>query len=76
MTVTPSRTMTPEEALDAARELAPRLRERAEATEAARQAHQPVVLGAVAQQLYQAMSQRGEGGKDFSAIINSYRKPQ
>jgi 3-hydroxyisobutyrate dehydrogenase len=46
------------------------------ATEAARQAHQPVVLGAVAQQLYQAMSQRGEGGKDFSAIINSYRKPQ
>jgi len=46
------------------------------ATEAARQAHQPVMLGAVAQQLYQAMSQRGEGGKDFSAIINSYRKPQ
>jgi 3-hydroxyisobutyrate dehydrogenase len=45
------------------------------ATEAARQAHQPVVLGAVAQQLYQAMSQRGDGGKDFSAIINSYRKP-
>ena len=35
-----------------------------------------VVLGAVAQQLYQAMSLRGEGGKDFSAIINSYRKPQ
>ncbi|WP_339533295.1 3-hydroxyisobutyrate dehydrogenase [Pseudomonas mucidolens] len=46
------------------------------ATEAARQVHQPVVLGAVAQQLYQSMSQRGEGGKDFSAIINSYRKPQ
>ena len=46
------------------------------ATEAARQAHQPVVLGAVAQQLYQAMSLRGEGGKDFSAIINGYRKPQ
>ncbi len=46
------------------------------ATEAARQAHQPVILGAVAQQLYQAMSQRGEGGKDFSAIINSYRKPK
>ena len=45
------------------------------ATEAARQAHQPVVMGAVAQQLYQAMSLRGEGGKDFSAIINSYRKP-
>ena len=46
------------------------------ATEAARQAHQPVVLGAVAQQLYQAMSLHGEGGKDFSAIINSYRKPE
>ena len=46
------------------------------ATEAARQAHQPVVMGAVAQQLCQAMSLRGEGGKDFSAIINSYRKPQ
>jgi 3-hydroxyisobutyrate dehydrogenase len=46
------------------------------ATEAARRAHQPVVLGAVAQQLYQAMSLRGEGGNDFSAIINSYRKPQ
>ena len=46
------------------------------ATEAARQVHQPVILGAVAQQLYQSMSQRGEGGKDFSAIINSYRKPK
>ena len=46
------------------------------ATAAARQAHQPVVMGAVAQQLYQSMSLRGEGGKDFSAIINSYRKPQ
>ena len=45
------------------------------ATEAARQAHQPVVMGAVAQQLYQAMSLRGEGGLDFSAIVNSYRKP-
>ncbi len=46
------------------------------ATEAARQAKQPVILGAVAQQLYQSMSLRGEGGKDFSAIINSYRKPK
>jgi 3-hydroxyisobutyrate dehydrogenase len=45
------------------------------ATEAARVAHQPVILGAVAQQLYQAMSLRGDGGKDFSAIIESYRKP-
>lgn len=46
------------------------------ATEAARQARQPVILGAVAQQLYQAMSLRGEGGKDFSAIIEAYRKPE
>lgn len=46
------------------------------ATEAARVAHQPVILGAMAQQLYQAMSLRGEGGKDFSAIIESYRKPE
>ncbi|MEG1039713.1 3-hydroxyisobutyrate dehydrogenase [Pseudomonas sp. NUPR-001] len=46
------------------------------ATEAARQAHQPVILGAVAQQLYQAMSLRGDGGKDFSAIVESYRKPE
>ncbi|MCJ2371337.1 3-hydroxyisobutyrate dehydrogenase [Pseudomonas sp. RGM 3321] len=44
------------------------------ATEAARAAHQPVILGAVAQQLYQAMSLRGDGGKDFSAIIEGYRK--
>ncbi|NAT16847.1 3-hydroxyisobutyrate dehydrogenase [Pseudomonas syringae pv. actinidifoliorum] len=44
------------------------------ATEAARVAHQPVILGAIAQQLYQAMSLRGDGGKDFSAIIEGYRK--
>ncbi|BCS46719.1 3-hydroxyisobutyrate dehydrogenase [Pseudomonas amygdali pv. tabaci str. ATCC 11528] len=43
------------------------------ATEAARAAHQPVILGAVAQQLYQAMGLRGDGGKDFSAIIEGYR---
>jgi 3-hydroxyisobutyrate dehydrogenase len=46
------------------------------ATEAARAAHQPVILGALAQQLYQSMSQRGEGGKDFSAIIEGYRKAE
>jgi 3-hydroxyisobutyrate dehydrogenase len=46
------------------------------ATEAARAAHQPVILGALAQQLYQAMSQRGEGGKDFSAIVEGYRKAE
>lgn len=42
------------------------------ATEAARLAQQPVLLGALAQQLFQAMSQRGEGGRDFSAIIEGY----
>ncbi|MDB5984592.1 MAG: mmsB [Pseudomonas sp.] len=46
------------------------------ATEAARVAHQPVILGAMAQQLYQAMSLRGDGGKDFSAIIEGYRKAE
>jgi len=46
------------------------------ATEAARQAGQPVILGAVAQQLYQAMSLRGEGGLDFSAIVKGYQKPR
>ncbi|EPJ84036.1 3-hydroxyisobutyrate dehydrogenase [Pseudomonas sp. CFII64] len=50
------------------------LKDLALATEAARTAHQPVILGAVAQQLYQAMSLRGDGGKDFSAIIEGYRK--
>ena len=45
------------------------------ATEAAKQAHQPVILGAVAQQLYQAMSLRGDGGLDFSAIVKAYQRP-
>ncbi|HEY0288938.1 MAG TPA: 3-hydroxyisobutyrate dehydrogenase [Pseudomonas sp.] len=44
------------------------------ATEAAKVAHQPVILGAIAQQLYQAMSLRGDGGKDFSAIVEGYLK--
>lgn len=44
------------------------------ATEAAKQVRQPVILGAVAQQLYQAFSAQGHGGLDFSAIINQYRK--
>jgi 3-hydroxyisobutyrate dehydrogenase len=43
--------------------------------DAARQANQSVVLGQVAQQLYQKMSAQGHGNKDFSAIINLYRKP-
>jgi len=44
------------------------------ATEAARQVKQPVLLGALAQQLYQSFSQHGGGGMDFSAIIGLYRK--
>ncbi|MBD9399381.1 3-hydroxyisobutyrate dehydrogenase [Pseudomonas sp. PDM11] len=46
------------------------------ATEAARQIKQPVILGALAQQLYQRFSCDGHGGLDFSAIITSYLKPQ
>jgi 3-hydroxyisobutyrate dehydrogenase len=45
------------------------------ATDAAKQAKQPVVLGAVAQQLYQTLSAQGSGAKDFSAIINLFKKP-
>ncbi|UVE19426.1 3-hydroxyisobutyrate dehydrogenase [Pseudomonas sp. LS44] len=44
------------------------------ATESAKQARQPVMLGALAQQLYQGFSQQGHGALDFSAIINLYRK--
>lgn len=44
------------------------------ASEAAKQARQPVILGALAQQLYQTFSAQGHGGLDFSAIINLYRK--
>ncbi|MEQ7920656.1 3-hydroxyisobutyrate dehydrogenase [Xanthomonas sp. WHRI 1810A] len=46
------------------------------ATDAAKVAHQPVILGAVAQQLFQAMSLRGDGGKDFSAIVEGYLEQQ
>lgn len=44
------------------------------ASEAAKQVRQPVILGALAQQLYQSFSAQGNGGLDFSAIINMYRK--
>ncbi|MCU1724218.1 3-hydroxyisobutyrate dehydrogenase [Pseudomonas sp. 5P_5.1_Bac1] len=44
------------------------------ATEAARQIGQPVLLGGLAQQIYQSFSTQGNGGMDFSAIINSYRR--
>lgn len=43
------------------------------ATEAAKFAKQPVVLGAVAQQLYQLFSSQGSGKLDFSAIINLHK---
>lgn len=46
------------------------------ATEAARQVQQPVMLGALAHQLYQAMSQRGDGGLDFSAVVKAYIGPE
>jgi 3-hydroxyisobutyrate dehydrogenase len=39
------------------------------AVDAARSAKQPLALGALAQQLYQMMSARGDGSMDFSAII-------
>ncbi|MEN0106569.1 MAG: 3-hydroxyisobutyrate dehydrogenase [Pseudomonas sp.] len=42
------------------------------ATEAAKQAQQPVLLGALAQQLYQQFSAAGHGELDFSAIIQLY----
>jgi 3-hydroxyisobutyrate dehydrogenase len=46
------------------------------ATDAAKVAHQPVILGALAHQLYQAMILRGDGDKDFSAVIEGYRKKE
>jgi 3-hydroxyisobutyrate dehydrogenase len=46
------------------------------AVDAARQAKQPVLLGALAQQLYQSMSMQGLGGLDFSAIIKMYGKEE
>jgi 3-hydroxyisobutyrate dehydrogenase len=44
------------------------------ATDAAKQARQPVMLGAVAQQLYQMLSAQGSGGLDFSAIIKLFQQ--
>jgi 3-hydroxyisobutyrate dehydrogenase len=45
------------------------------ATDAAKQAKQPVAMGALAHQLYQLLSSHGAGGQDFSAIINLLKKP-
>src|SRR6201996_6928495 len=44
------------------------------ANDAAKSVHQPVYLGALAQQLYQTMSANGSGTLDFSAVIKLYRK--
>ncbi|SAK57168.1 3-hydroxyisobutyrate dehydrogenase [Caballeronia hypogeia] len=44
------------------------------AVDAARGAKQPVFMGALAQQMYQSMSQQGHGGLDFSGIIKLYAK--
>ncbi|GAA5234395.1 3-hydroxyisobutyrate dehydrogenase [Verticiella sediminum] len=44
------------------------------ATEAARQAGQPVHLGALAQQLYQWFAANGHAAEDFSAIVKLYEQ--
>ena len=43
-------------------------------TDAAKSAKQPVMLGALAQQIYQKHSADGNGGKDFSSVILQYMK--
>ncbi len=43
-------------------------------TDAAKQAKHPVMLGALAQQIYQKHSIDGNGAKDFSSIILQYMK--
>jgi 3-hydroxyisobutyrate dehydrogenase len=44
-------------------------------TDAAKSARHPVMLGALAQQIYQKHSVDGNGGKDFSSVILQYMKP-
>jgi 3-hydroxyisobutyrate dehydrogenase len=44
------------------------------ATDAAKLSKQPVMMGALAQQLYQTFSAQGAGAQDFSAIINLYKR--
>lgn len=46
------------------------------AADAARSVRQPLFLGALAQQLYQAMCQRGDASLDFSGIIRQYREQE
>lgn len=43
-------------------------------TDAAKNAKHPVMLGALAQQIYQKHSVDGHGGKDFSSVILQYMK--
>jgi 3-hydroxyisobutyrate dehydrogenase len=43
-------------------------------TDAAKSAKQPVMLGALAQQIYQKHSADGHGGRDFSSVILQYMK--
>ncbi|MFM0100700.1 3-hydroxyisobutyrate dehydrogenase [Paraburkholderia nemoris] len=45
------------------------------ATDAARSVRQPVYMGALAQQLYQTSSARGDGRLDFSSVIKLYLRP-
>ncbi|MEO5692013.1 MAG: 3-hydroxyisobutyrate dehydrogenase [Usitatibacter sp.] len=45
-------------------------------TDAAKSAKQPVMLGAIAQQIYQKHSTDGHGGKDFSSVILQYYNPK
>lgn len=45
------------------------------ANDVAKQVRQPVYLGALAQQLYQTVSSRGDGRLDFSAVIRLYQMP-
>ena len=44
------------------------------ATDAAKMSKQPVMMGALAQQLYQTLSAQGAGAQDFSAVIKLYKK--
>jgi 3-hydroxyisobutyrate dehydrogenase len=44
------------------------------AADAAKQARQPMAMGALAQQLFQLWSAQGAGGQDFSSIINLLQK--
>ena len=44
-------------------------------TDAAKMARHPVMLGALAQQIYQKHSVDGTGAKDFSSVILQYMKP-